>query len=1035
MAALVAALALIGVTAWLVWPSAPEVRGQDQRITVVDGPDDDQRVELDTTFFPPPDGGKAPAVLLAHGFGGSKQSMRDQAVRLAQQGYAVLTWSARGFGRSTGQIALNSPDYEVKDVKQLIDWLAKRPEVRLDASGDPRVGIAGGSYGGAIALMTAAYDHRVDAIVPQITWSDLADALFPNAAAQPSGASTTAAQSPGAGTAAQPSGASPAARPSSAAVQSDDEAAMSGVFKRMWAGIFFGQGVSLDATSLLSRRETAAGPVTVEQARCGRFRPEICDIYQRVAETGRATPEAVELLRKSSPITVAAQIKAPTLLIQGQRDSLFPLGHADANARAIAAQGTPVSLAWFDGGHDGGNGETDWLFDQSVAWFARYLKGEGAGQAGTPVSAFTVTRDGGRDPGTRQRIRLHPEAASYPGLAGTATTSVRLNGPEQNIVNPPGGAPASVSTVPGLGGLLGGQNTGGVSIDMPGQSAAFESAPLTAPLQLTGSPTVRVRVTGEGEATLFAKLYDVADDTQLPTLPAGLVAPVRVTIPEDAGSAEATISLPAVDHRFAVGHRLRLVVTTTDMGFATPAQPAAYQVALASPAVTIPTVSTLAAAPTGVAWWVWAMPLAAVLLAAVLLSTGRSRRRPVLTTAGQGGAAPSATPDAPLAAPALNGTPQDASASSAKHDANADATNGATGSFPTNGAAYDADAGSGAGHDGTARPGGGDANGGHADVTADDGRADGGRGADGDAGHGDGAGAGSTSNGVGGDGWSEAGAGIGGGSGVAAVAGGGVRGGAVRFEEAAGDGAGVPLEISGLTKAYRNGELAVNDLSFRVERGQVLGLLGPNGAGKTTTMRMMMGLIHPDAGEIRIFGERVSPGAPVLSRLGSFVEGPGFLPHLSGRDNIELYWAATGRPKADAHFEEALEIAGLGKALERAVRTYSQGMRQRLAIAQAMLGLPDLLVLDEPTNGLDPPQIREMREVLKRYARDGRTVIVSSHMLAEVEQTCSHVVVMRRGRLVSAGPVSRLLGSAAAVRNGHGPRLEDVFLDLIGDKP
>ncbi|MFD0471796.1 hypothetical protein ACFQ0B_28390 [Nonomuraea thailandensis] len=99
-----------------------------------------------------------------------------------------------------------------------------------------------------------------------------------------------------------------------------------------------------------------------------------------------------------------------------------------------------MSLAWFDGGHDGGNGEADWLFDQSAAWFARYLKGEGSGQAAPPVSAFTVTRDGGRDPGTRQRIRLHPEAASYPGLAGTGTTTVALNGPEQNIVNPPGGA-------------------------------------------------------------------------------------------------------------------------------------------------------------------------------------------------------------------------------------------------------------------------------------------------------------------------------------------------------------------------------------------------------------------------------------------------------------------------------------------------------------------------------------------------------------------------------------------------------------------
>ncbi|MEV4174168.1 alpha/beta fold hydrolase [Nonomuraea sp. NPDC049709] len=1006
VAALVVALALIGVTTWLVWPSAPAVRGQDQKITVVDGPADDQRVELDTTFFPPPEGGKAPAVLLAHGFGGSKQSMRDQAVRLAQQGYAVMTWSARGFGRSTGEIALNSPDYEVKDVKQLIDWLAKRPEVQLDASNDPRVGIAGGSYGGAIALMTAAHDQRVDAIVPQITWSDLADALFPNASTQPAQATTADSTTADGNTA---DGTTTGADSGAATPAGQDSGAAGGVFKRMWAGIFFGQGVSLDTMSLLGRREASA-PLTPEQARCGRFLPPICDIYQQVAKDGRATPEAVELLRKSSPITVAGQIKAPTLLIQGQRDSLFPLSHADANAKAIAAAGTPVSLAWFDGGHDGGNGEVDWLFDQSSAWFARYLKGEGSAEAAPPVSAFTVTRDGGRDPGTRQRIRLHPEAASYPGLAGTDTSDVELSGPAQNIVNPPGGAPASISTVPGIGGLLGGQSTGGVSIDMPGQSATFESGPLTAPLQLTGSSTVKVKVSGKGEATLFAKLYDVADSTQMPILPAGLVAPIRVTIPEGAGSAEATVNLPAVDYRFAVGHRLRLVVTTTDMGFATPAEPATYQVALASPTLAVPTVRTLAAAPTGVAWWVWAMPLAAVVAAAILLATGRStgrsrlRRRPALVTAGQELGQPH---DSPTLVSAANGTTS-GTASPATSNGKAD---GASGLAAANGRT-DGTAAEGATTEATTEAATDSTITGSAATEA--------------------AGTGSTTaTGVG--------AVLAGATGANGSLGGGDGASGLRSDGGKGrDGLGsrpdeVPLEISGLTKAYRNGELAVDGLSFRVEQGQVLGLLGPNGAGKTTTMRMMMGLIQPDAGEIRIFGERVTPGAPVLSRLGSFVEGPGFLPHLSGRDNIELYWAATGRPTADARFDEALEIANLGKALERAVRTYSQGMRQRLAIAQAMLGLPDLLVLDEPTNGLDPPQIREMREVLKRYARDGRTVIVSSHMLAEVEQTCSHVVVMRRGQLVSTGPVSLLLSSATGA-NGHGPRLEDVFLDLIGDK-
>jgi len=149
--------------------------------------------------------------------------------------------------------------------------------------------------------------------------------------------------------------------------------------------------------------------------------------------------------------------------------------------------------------------------------------------------------------------------------------------------------------------------------------------------------------------------------------------------------------------------------------------------------------------------------------------------------------------------------------------------------------------------------------------------------------------------------------------------------------------------------------------------------------------------------------------------VGSFVEGPGFLPHVSGLDNLKLYWQATGRPLSEAHLEDALEVAGLDEDVHRKVRTFSQGMRQRLAIAQAMLGLPDLLVLDEPTNGLDPPQIREMREVLARYAATGRTVVVSSHLLAEVEQTCTHVVVMHRGRLVAQGPVAELVGSATSL--------------------
>ncbi|MDV9175150.1 ATP-binding cassette domain-containing protein, partial [Streptomyces sp. W16] len=247
----------------------------------------------------------------------------------------------------------------------------------------------------------------------------------------------------------------------------------------------------------------------------------------------------------------------------------------------------------------------------------------------------------------------------------------------------------------------------------------------------------------------------------------------------------------------------------------------------------------------------------------------------------------------------------------------------------------------------------------------------------------------------------------------------------------------VPLQITDLSKRYAKSadRYAVRDLSFRVEKGQVLGLLGPNGAGKTTTLRMLMGLIKPDDGEIRVFGHVIRPGAPVLSRVGAFVEGAGFLPHLSGRENLELYWQATGRPPEDAHLEEALEIAGLGDALARAVRTYSQGMRQRLAIAQAMLGLPDLLILDEPTNGLDPPQIREMREVMIRYAEAGRTVIVSSHLLAEVEQSCTHLVVMDRGRLVQAGPVAEIVGSGDTLLVGLATDIPDPLVEKVAALP
>jgi ABC-2 type transport system ATP-binding protein len=217
-----------------------------------------------------------------------------------------------------------------------------------------------------------------------------------------------------------------------------------------------------------------------------------------------------------------------------------------------------------------------------------------------------------------------------------------------------------------------------------------------------------------------------------------------------------------------------------------------------------------------------------------------------------------------------------------------------------------------------------------------------------------------------------------------------------------------PVEVRGLAKVYDDGTRAVDGVDLTVRPGQVVGLLGPNGAGKTSTLRMLLGLMRPSAGEVRLFGERVRPGHPVLERVGALVEGPGLVPDLSGRDNLELLWRAGGRPLADADLPWALEVADLGAAVDRPVRAYSHGMAQRLAIAQALLGRPELLVLDEPTDGLDPEQIRRMRRLLARLGAEGHTVLVSSHLLAEVEQTCTHAVVMARGRVVAAGPVAEL---------------------------
>ena len=238
-----------------------------------------------------------------------------------------------------------------------------------------------------------------------------------------------------------------------------------------------------------------------------------------------------------------------------------------------------------------------------------------------------------------------------------------------------------------------------------------------------------------------------------------------------------------------------------------------------------------------------------------------------------------------------------------------------------------------------------------------------------------------------------------------------------------------PIVSSGLTKRFRR-QLAVDRIDLEVPRGAVYGFLGPNGSGKTTTIRMLLGLISPTAGEISLFGLQMPSAArTVLWRVGSLVEGPAFHPYLSGRANLGRLDAAdrysdprTSRSRIDA----ALDRVGLLSAAEKRYRAYSLGMRQRLAIAASLLMPRDLLVLDEPTNGLDPQGTREVRHLISDLARDGATVLVSSHLLAEVEQICSHVGVMYEGRLVAQGPLSELQASTVQVVRVDTDRPEDA---------
>jgi ABC-2 type transport system ATP-binding protein len=843
-----------GITAAVLATGGSGITVREQ--FVAGTPEHGTPVRLDTSLYVPADT-PAPAILLSQGFGGDKHTLDDEARSFAGRGYVVLTYSARGFGRSGGLIHFASPRYEVRDGRKLIDYLAGLPVV-AQRDGKPQLATAGSSYGGALSLLIAATDQRVGAVAADITWHDLSAALFPNDGGRPPG-----------------------------------------VFKKLWAGELF--SAALPGAEALSGSSPQARPGPSESG-CGRFAPDVCAAYQQSAATGVPTPLMRRLMQQASPASVLDRLTAPTLLTQGEDDSLFPLSEADANARQLAAHRAPVRVVWRAGGHDTGGGSGT-AISEAAAWFDDVFGG-GVDER----QPFRFNEQAGVvSAATGDAAQQTLQAAGYPGIAGTArnTEQIDVSGPPQVAIAPPDGSPAAITSVPGLSGL-GPVVTRALDL-LPaaaGQTASFASAKLPHSVLIVGQPTVRITVTARTsrDAVLFAALRDQAADGQQ-QLPAQLVAPIRITGLRPGVPRTVTVRLPSIVRNVEAGHRLVLTLGTTDFGYAVPHDARVYRISLAHDVATV-TVPTASGTPVNAGHpGAWLIVGAAIFVAIGLaVAAVLIRRRLVLKSV-----------------PEL---------------------------------------------------------------------------------------------------------------------------------------ADVPISIRDLVKEYAGGYRAVDDVSFRVERGQVVGLLGPNGAGKTTVLRVLVGLITPTDGAVHIFGEPVVPGASVLARVGAFIEGPGFLPHLTGRENLRLYWAATGRPERDAELELALDIAGLGASVDRRVRAYSHGMKQRLGIAQAMLGLPEVLVLDEPTNGLDPPQIAEMREVLQAYARTGRTVLVSSHLLAEVEQTCTHIVVMHKGRLVVAGPTAEIAGAGGLQLSVNEPEiaarvlaeagitavlvparraLEDVFLDMIGE--
>ncbi|MEU3973754.1 CocE/NonD family hydrolase [Streptomyces bacillaris] len=493
----------------------------------------------------------APAVLATNGFGGSKSDGSTDAIgrAVATRGYVGLVYSGLGFGKSGCLITLDDPAIDGKAASGLLDFLGgtraaddgtRADYVVQDGEGDPRVGMIGGSYGGAIQLATASVDPRLDALVPLITWNDLAYALAPNNTGARTG------------------------------VTSDTP----GVFKWQWTNGFYliGEGQPLLNPSL--------DPSRFNRLDCLHFAAQACETI-RLLNSGRYPADKADAMlayaRSVSPVSYLDRVKAPTLIVQGQADSLFNLNEATATYKTLKAQGTPAKMIWQSWGHSGGqvpgeldlsegNLESSYVGQRVLAWFDRYLQKNTDTDTGPEFAYYRSWQSGygtaDRLPALSQQLYLSGDGK----LVDNRSKVVRGSRQYTNWLVPTSHSESSIAPLIGL--------PDPKPYDTKGTYLGWRSAPLTAPLDVVGAPkaTLKVvspkaeRVQNSGDASdklvLFAKVYDVAPDGTR-TLVNRLVSPVRV--PDV--TRPFTVELPGIVHRYEKGHRLEFVIAASDTAY------------------------------------------------------------------------------------------------------------------------------------------------------------------------------------------------------------------------------------------------------------------------------------------------------------------------------------------------------------------------------------------------------------------------------------------------------------------------------------